>query len=136
VRTKERVVTATPPLDRTVLVVEDERAVRDILERYLLRAGLSVVLAPTGDEALHELARAHPDLVLLDLGLPDMDGTEVLRAATPGTPVVVLSGRGQPADRIAGLAAGASDYVTKPFSPTEVVLRVLAVLGLPRGSPR
>jgi two-component system alkaline phosphatase synthesis response regulator PhoP len=122
-------------LDRTVLVVEDEQPVSEILERYLHRAGLSVVLAPTGQEALLDLAEVHPDLVLLDLGLPDMDGTVVLRAAAPGTPVVVLSARGEAADRIAGLAAGASDYVTKPFSPTEVVLRVLAVLGLPRGSP-
>ncbi len=133
--TEEIVVTVSPPVDRTVLVVEDEQAVRELLERYLLRAGLSVVLAPTGGEALLQLRRAHPDLVLLDLGLPDIDGTEVLRAAAPGIPVVILSARAEPVDRIAGLAAGAADYVGKPFSPTEVVLRVLAVLGLPRLNP-
>ena len=125
--------TVAPPLDRTVLVVEDEEDIRDLLRRYLERAGLAVLVAGTGAQALGELGRSAPDLVLLDLGLPDIDGTEVLRAAVPGTPVVVLTARTSPADRIAGLGAGAADYVVKPFSPTELVLRVLAVLGLPRG---
>lgn len=111
-----------------VLVVEDERDIRELLRRYLVRAGLSVIVAPTGSTALLELEESQPDLVLLDLGLPDIDGREVLIRATPGIPVIVLTARAALPDRIAGLRAGADDYVVKPFSPTEVVLRVQAVL--------
>ena len=122
-----------PPRDdndnmQTVLVVEDERDIRELLRRYLVRAGLSVVAASTGAEALLELEEARPDLVLLDLGLPDIDGREILERATPTIPVIVLTARAGLPDRIAGLRAGADDYVVKPFSPTEVVLRVQAVL--------
>lgn len=113
---------------QAVLVVEDERDIRELLRRYLVRAGLSVIVAPTGSKALLELEESQPDLVLLDLGLPDIDGREVLSRATPGTPVIVLTARAALPDRIAGLRAGADDYVVKPFSPTEVVLRVQAVL--------
>jgi DNA-binding response OmpR family regulator len=113
---------------QTVLVVEDERDIRDLLRRYLERAGLAVLVAPTGAAALLELERSRPDLVLLDLGLPDIDGVEVLDRAAPGIPVIVLTARAGLPDRIAGLRAGADDYVVKPFSPTEVVLRVQAVL--------
>ena len=113
---------------RTVLVVEDERDIRELLRRYLARAGFSVCAASTGAQALLELEGTRPDLVLLDLGLPDIDGGEVLERATPGTPVIVLTARVGLPDRIAGLRAGADDYVVKPFSPTEVVLRVQAVL--------
>lgn len=112
----------------TVLVVEDERDIRELLRRYLLRAGMSVVVAGTGAAALRELEQGRPDLVLLDLGLPDIDGVEVLERAAPGIPVIVLTARAGVPDRIAGLRAGADDYVVKPFSPTEVVLRVRAVL--------
>jgi DNA-binding response OmpR family regulator len=114
---------------QTVLVVEDERDIRELMCRYLERAGLAVLVAATGAEALGRLESDRPDLVLLDLGLPDVDGAEVLAAARPEIPVVVLTARSAVADRIAGLRAGADDYVTKPFSPTEVVLRVQAVLG-------
>jgi DNA-binding response OmpR family regulator len=118
----------------TVLVVEDERDIRELLRRYLEREGLSVLTAATGAEALASLEQTGPDLVLLDLGLPDVDGMEVLQRARPTTPVIVLTARSTVPDRIAGLRAGADDYVTKPFSPTEVVLRVRAVLG--RGDGR
>ncbi len=113
---------------QAVLVVEDERDIRELLRRYLVRAGLSVIVAPTGSKALLELEESRPDLVLLDLGLPDIDGREVLSQATPDIPVIVLTARAALPDRIAGLRAGADDYVVKPFSPTEVVLRVQAVL--------
>ena len=114
---------------RTVLVVEDERDIRELLRRYLERAGLSVLTAATGAEALNLIDQVRPDLILLDLGLPDIDGTEVLTSVADSTPVVVLTARSAVEDRIAGLRRGADDYVVKPFSPTEVVLRVQAVLG-------
>jgi DNA-binding response OmpR family regulator len=113
---------------RTVLVVEDERDIRELLRRYLERAGFSVLTAATGAEALHLVEEVQPDLLILDLGLPDIDGAEVLAAAARSTPTIVLTSRTAVADRIAGLRAGADDYVVKPFSPTEVVLRVQAVL--------
>lgn len=114
----------------TVLIVEDERDIREVLRRYLERAGLSVLTTGTGAEAIRLLASAPPDLVVLDLGLPDVDGTDVLREIhTAGhPPVVVLTARSTVEDRIHGLQLGADDYVTKPFSPAEVVLRVQAVL--------
>lgn len=116
----------------TVLVVEDERDIREVLRRYLERAGFGVVTTGSGAEALQMLTAAPPDLVLLDLGLPDVDGTEVLRDVHGRVPVIVLTARAAVEDRIAGLQLGADDYVVKPFSPTEVVLRVQAVLA--RGS--
>lgn len=125
----------------TVLVVEDEREIRDLLRRYLERAGHAVLSTGSGAEAIRLLGTGGADLVVLDLGLPDVDGTEVLRAAREDgrrTPVVVLTARAGVDDRIHGLSLGADDYVTKPFSPTEVVLRVAAVLarsGTPEGEP-
>lgn len=117
-----------------MLLVEDEREIRDLLRRYLERAGYSVLSTGTGAEALRLLAEGHPDLVLLDLGLPDIDGGEVLSSAThAGTAVVVLTARSAVEDRIRGLQRGADDYIVKPFSPQEVVLRVNAVLGRHRG---
>ena len=113
---------------QTVLVVEDERDIREVLRRYLERAGLSVLTASTGAEALRLIESIRPDLLLLDLGLPDVDGSEVLASAAPAIPVIVLTARSAVDDRIAGLRMGADDYVVKPFSPTEVVLRVQAVL--------
>ncbi len=116
----------------TVLVVEDEREIRDLLRRYLERAGHAVLSTGSGAEALRLVEESAPDLVLLDLGLPDLDGTDVLREVRQDgrrTPVLVLTARAGVDDRIRGLSLGADDYVTKPFSPTEVVLRVAAVLG-------
>ena len=115
-------------LMQTVLVVEDEQDIREVLRRYLERAGLSVLTASTGAEALRLIESIRPDLLLLDLGLPDIDGSEVLTRAAPSMPVIVLTARAGVDDRIAGLRMGADDYVVKPFSPTEVVLRVEAVL--------
>jgi DNA-binding response OmpR family regulator len=114
----------------TVLVVEDEREIRDLLRRYLERAGYGVLTTGSGAEAVRLLGEPGIDLTLLDLGLPDVDGDEVLREARERgrVPVVVLTARTTVEDRIHGLRLGADDYVTKPFSPTEVVLRVGAVL--------
>ena len=113
----------------TVLVVEDERDIRDLLRRYLEREGYAVVTVATGTEALRHVEAAAADLVLLDLGLPDIDGFEILSVARRlGVPVVALTARSSVEDRIRGLEQGADDYVTKPFSPREVVLRVGAVL--------
>ena len=121
----------------TVLVVEDERDIREVLRRYLERAGLSVLTTGTGAEAIRLLTSAPPDMVLLDLGLPDVDGTDVLREihAAGRPPVLVLTARSTVDDRIHGLQLGADDYVTKPFSPAEVVLRVQAVLHRSGGQP-
>lgn len=112
----------------TVLVVEDERDIREVLRRYLERAGLSVLTTGSGSDALRLLDSA--DLVLLDLGLPDIDGTDLLREIHQlgNLPVIVLTARSTTEERIRGLELGADDYVTKPFSPHEVVLRVQAVL--------
>lgn len=118
-----------------VLVVEDERDIREVLRRYLERAGFSVLTTGSGAEALRLLASA--DLVVLDLGLPDIDGTDVLREIhrLANLPVIVLTARSSTEDRIHGLELGADDYVTKPFSPAEVVLRVQAVLHRYSGVP-
>jgi DNA-binding response OmpR family regulator len=113
-----------------VLVLEDEKEIRDLLRRYLERAGFAVVTTGSGAQALDMLGQRAAELVLLDLGLPDVDGLEVLRASRRDgrIPVVVLTARGALEDRIHGLELGADDYIAKPFSPTEVVLRVQAVL--------
>ncbi|MFJ6581130.1 response regulator transcription factor [Streptomyces sp. NPDC091368] len=117
-----------------VLVVDDDPTVSEVVAGYLQRAGLTVHRAGDGPAALEAAARHRPDLVVLDLMLPGMDGLEVcrrLRANGPGTrtlPVVMLTARGDEEDRILGLEVGADDYVTKPFSPRELVLRVMSVL--------
>ncbi|HEX6968137.1 MAG TPA: response regulator transcription factor [Micromonosporaceae bacterium] len=113
----------------TVLVVEDDRELRDVVRRYLERAGHRVHGTESGAQALRLLDGGGIDLMVLDLGLPDIDGLEVLAAAhRADLPVVVLTARADLDDRIEGLRRGADDYVTKPFSPTELVLRVQAVL--------
>lgn len=111
------------------LVVEDERGVRELVRRYLEREGFSVVATGSGAEGLSYLAEQPIDILVLDLGLPDVDGEDLLRAAAnDGVPVVVLTARGQLRERIRGLELGAADYIAKPFSPRELVLRVKAVL--------
>lgn len=113
-----------------VLVVDDDVMVRDVVGRYLGRAGYQVTVAGDGEEALRAVETAAPDLVVLDLMLPGLPGLEVcrrLRAAGP-VPVVMLTALGEEEDRIAGLELGADDYITKPFSPRELVLRVTSVL--------
>jgi DNA-binding response OmpR family regulator len=113
-----------------VLVVDDEPMVRDVLIRYLEMEGFEVAEAADGRSALEQVADHDPDLVVLDLMLPEIDGYEVLRhlRASSRTPVIMLTARGEETDRIVGLELGADDYITKPFSPREVVARVRAVL--------
>jgi two-component system response regulator ResD len=119
-----------------VLVVDDEPIVRDVLGRYLSRGGFEVTTAEDGDAALERFAAAPPDLVLLDLMLPGVDGVEVFTRIRAGhdTPVILLTAKGEETDRLVGLEIGADDYVTKPFSPREVVARVRAVLRRAGGS--
>jgi DNA-binding response OmpR family regulator len=114
----------------TVLVVEDEAKLRELLRGYLERDGLTVLSAGTGAEGLALAASAEPDLVVLDLGLPDISGEAVTQEIrrTARTPIIMLTARAEESDRVAGLELGADDYVTKPFSPRELVLRVRAVL--------
>ena len=119
----------------TVLVVEDERKLRELVRSYLERAGLTVLSTGSGAEAITLAAAASPDLIVLDLGLPDIPGETVareLRAVGP-VPILMLTAKSAEEDRIAGLELGADDYVTKPFSPRELVLRVQAILR--RGGP-
>jgi DNA-binding response OmpR family regulator len=113
-----------------VLVVDDEPMVREVLARYLEAEGFGVVTAGDGVEALDRFGESTPDLVLLDLMLPRIDGFEVFdRMRMLGrVPVIMLTARGEETDRVVGLDLGADDYVTKPFSPREVVARVRAVL--------
>ena len=114
----------------TVLVVEDERKLRDLVRSYLERAGFTVLSTGSGAEAISLTATASPNLVILDLGLPDVPGETVARElrAAAATPIVMLTAKTTEADRIGGLELGADDYVTKPFSPRELMLRVQAIL--------
>jgi DNA-binding response OmpR family regulator len=116
----------------TVLVVDDEPTIVEIVGRYLERAGYETYRAGDGPEALRLAELHHPDLVVLDLMLPGIDGIEVMRRLRelPGPPlaVILLTARGEESDRLAGLRRGADDYVVKPFSPKELVARVDAVL--------
>ena len=117
--------------EHPILVVDDEPMVREVLSRYLAMEGFEVLAAADGEEALAHLADSDPALVLLDLMLPKVDGYEVFRRIRDqgsGTPVIMLTARGEEMDRIVGLELGADDYVAKPFSPREVVARVRAVL--------
>jgi DNA-binding response OmpR family regulator len=114
-----------------ILVVDDDPIVRDVLLRYLDRDGLSAEAAPDGERALAAFEARPPDLVVLDLMLPRVDGLEVfrrMRDADPDRPVLMLTARGRETDRLVGLRSGADDYVAKPFSPREVVARVRAIL--------
>ncbi len=113
-----------------ILVVEDDPTVADVVTRYLERAGFRVEAVTDGRSALAAAAARPPDLVVLDLMLPGLDGLEVcrrLRRSSP-VPVVMLTALGEETDRVLGLELGADDYITKPFSPRELVLRVQSVL--------
>ena len=113
-----------------MLVVDDDPTVVDVLRRYLERAGYDVVTAGDGNAALAAFRAQPPDLVVLDLMVPGIDGIELCRRmrAVSAVPIVMLTALGEESDRILGLETGADDYVTKPFSPRELVLRVQSVL--------
>jgi two-component system alkaline phosphatase synthesis response regulator PhoP len=115
---------------KTVLVVEDERQIAEIAADYLRHAGFAVLTTGDGLDALAIARERRPDLVVLDLGLPRLDGLEVARRlrSDGDVPIIMLTARVEEADRLAGLALGADDYMTKPFSPRELVARVRAVL--------
>jgi DNA-binding response OmpR family regulator len=120
-----------------VLVVDDEPMVREVLARYLAKEGYSVDTAHDGESALRSFEDGAPDIVLLDLMLPRIDGLEVFRRMREQgqTPVIMLTAKGEETDRVVGLELGADDYVVKPFSPREVVARVRAVLRRAGASP-
>lgn len=117
-------------MGKTVLVVDDEEAIVEILEMNLRREGYKVLTASHGKGALEQVKSGSPDLILLDVGLPDMDGFQVcnqLRGFT-NVPVIMVTARGEDVDKIVGLETGADDYVVKPFNPKELMARVKAIL--------
>jgi DNA-binding response OmpR family regulator len=120
-----------------VLVVDDDPTVSDVVRRYLERAGLAVEVFGDGESALRRALHQPPDLVVLDLMLPGMSGLDVCRRlrADQQTPIVMLTALGEESDRVLGLERGADDYVTKPFSPRELALRVASVLRRARAAP-
>jgi len=123
------------PRSSTVLVVEDERKIRDLVRGYLEREGLGVLTTESGAEAITIARGQEPDLIVLDLGLPDVAGEEVARELRTFShvPILMLTAKAAEEDRIRGLELGADDYLTKPFSPRELILRVQAILRRSRG---
>jgi two-component system, OmpR family, alkaline phosphatase synthesis response regulator PhoP len=115
---------------KTILVVEDERQIAQIAVDYLKRAGFAVLSSGDGESAIALTRDRRPDLIVLDLGLPKLDGVEVARTlrAESTVPIIMLTARVEEDDRLRGLELGADDYITKPFSPRELVARVQAVL--------
>ncbi len=115
---------------RTILIVDDEPKITRLARDYLEHAGFAVQTALDGASALAALRSGKPDLIVLDLGLPDMDGLDVTRSVRKDSnvPIVMLTARGEESDKLVGLELGADDYLTKPFSPKELVARVRAVL--------
>jgi DNA-binding response OmpR family regulator len=116
-----------------ILIVEDDRDIADLVRRFLQKAGYETEIVPSGREALTTIGRRPPDLVLLDLMLPEVDGLEVCRALranakTAAIPIIMVTARAEESERIGGLDLGADDYVAKPFSPNELVARVRALL--------
>jgi len=123
-----------------VLIVEDEPDIRELVVHHLKREGYQVSAAASGEEALRQVQAVPPDLVLLDLMMPAMDGLEVCRRlrqdpATAMLPIVMLTAKGDEVDRVLGLEIGADDYIVKPFSPKELLARVRAVLRRSRPAP-
>ena len=121
----------------TVLVVEDEARLRDLIRTFLEREGLIVMTTGSGAEAISMAAKSPPDLVVLDLGLPDVPGLEVSKELRRNSdvPLLIVTAKVSAEDRILGLELGADDYLTKPFSPRELVLRALAILRRGRAAP-
>jgi two-component system alkaline phosphatase synthesis response regulator PhoP len=127
-------------MTQRILVVDDDKEIVRLVRAYLEQAGYEVLVAYDGESALHILRRERPDLLILDLMLPDRDGWDVTRIvrgdpSLERTPILMLTARVQDHDKILGLELGADDYVTKPFNPREVVARVRAVLRRARGEP-
>ncbi|MCI0477092.1 MAG: response regulator transcription factor [Anaerolineales bacterium] len=122
---------------KKILVVEDEKKLVTILKAYLEQAGFAVVTAPDGQQALTMFRHEKPALVLLDLNLPVLDGLDVCRALRKesAVPIIMITARVEETDRLIGLELGADDYISKPFSPREVVARVRAVLRRSEGEP-
>jgi two-component system, OmpR family, alkaline phosphatase synthesis response regulator PhoP len=118
----------------TILVVDDEQRLRDVVRSYLEQAGYTVLLAETGPAALEQTQHHHPDVIVLDLLLPGLDGLEVCRRLRTfsNAYVLMLTAKAEELDRVVGLEVGADDYLTKPFSPRELVARVRALLRRPR----
>ena len=126
-------------MTQTILVVDDDREIARLVRAYLEQAGFRAVCANDGASALRTLRSERPDLLVLDLMLPDRDGLDIARAlradpATAAIPIIMLTARVDDTDRIVGLELGADDYITKPFNPREVVARVRAVLRRASGS--
>jgi DNA-binding response OmpR family regulator len=121
----------------SIVVVDDERPLVDLVSRYLRREGYEVHPAYDGDEALEIIRAVEPDVIVLDLMLPGIDGLEVARRVREDADpyIVMLTARSDEVDRIVGLRVGADDYVTKPFSPNELVARIQAMLRRPRRAP-
>jgi DNA-binding response OmpR family regulator len=116
-----------------ILVVEDDRDIGELVCRYLEKAGFATQLLASGREGMAAIAATAPDLLVLDLMLPHLDGLEICRSVranekTAGIPIIMLTARGEEAERIVGLEIGADDYIAKPFSPNELVARVRALL--------
>src|SRR5437868_9547890 len=124
-------------VNERILVVDDEPIVTEVVERYLVREGFRVTLARDGEAGLEAARRDAPDLIVLDLMLPKVDGLEVCRAirAESKVPIIILSAKDEESDKILGLGLGAYDYMAKPFSPRELVARVQAVLRRTRTAP-
>jgi len=125
------------PMQRTVLVVDDDPHIRQLLVFALAKAGLAAREAKDGEEALAMVAEQAPDLMILDINMPRLDGLEVCRRLRPETPtpILFLSSRDDEIDRVVGIELGGDDYVVKPFSPREVVARVMAILRRTHGAP-
>ncbi|MFD1927156.1 response regulator transcription factor [Sporosarcina siberiensis] len=116
---------------KKILIVEDEKPIQTLLKYNLKQAGFETIIAGDGEEAIHMTAAYSPDLILLDIMLPKMDGIEVcksLRESGSNIPVIMLTAKGDELEKVLGLEIGADDYMTKPFSPREVIARVNAVL--------
>ncbi len=123
----------SPGAGGSILVIEDDREIRDLLVHYLRKEGFRPSVAPDGESGLARARADKPDLILLDILLPEMDGLELLRRIRAdreiaATPVVMLTAKGDETDRVVGLELGADDYIAKPFSPREVVARIRAVI--------
>lgn len=118
------------PMTKTILVVDDKKSLLDMVKAYLTQQGFRVVTAQNGQEALFVARHEKPDLILLDIMMPEMDGYDFIRAYSRerDTPIILLTARLEESDKILGLELGADDYVTKPFSPRELVARIRAVL--------